>query len=313
MATSNTSPVMQLPIDLFPVHAKDYTMAWAKNTYEYAHIFMENVNAAIYDSLKDVELWKQHAILLRSIIMKQGAIEAKKYMVYLAQKKFKITPPNRQTPVSSYNEIMSVIQTPAWYNSDTNERRKEIYLMVYGCYRRGKNDWALSWCNEWKKKYNIEFVTKEKNSGESTNTRTGKECIYKIFISQASNSIQDHVKSIMSRVYNEYICVRENKNDKDTTYEKCTVNGDMNFYVAKGKPKIDDSVSLVQRTKSETKHQLQKAKNLGIGKEEVLKIVDNVYDASVIKSESEASKGKYFLFAIIFETNNILFCFCSVT
>lgn len=167
MATSNTSPVMQLPIDLFPVHAKDYTMAWAKNTYEYAHIFMENVNAAIYDSLKDVELWKQHAILLCSIIMKQGAIEAKKYMVYLAQKKFKITPPTRQTPVSSYNEIMSVIQTPAWYNSDTNERRKEIYLMVYGCYRRGKNDWALSWCNEWKKNIILNLLPKKKIQGKA--------------------------------------------------------------------------------------------------------------------------------------------------
>ena len=73
----------QIPNDLFCPHANHYTIAWAKKTYKYFHIFNPEIKSSAFSCDDEVIEWTRYALGICNELRKLGCAESKKSLCVL--------------------------------------------------------------------------------------------------------------------------------------------------------------------------------------------------------------------------------------
>ena len=206
---------LQVPKKLLHINETAYTDKWAKDNYQFFHLFDRSINwvAPRQGILGNEDLinWKNKAISLAYNIKNKGLIAGRKEMVRIANEEYGLTVPGR---VSSDNtckdidDIFCIIGNREWYFSDVEYSRNVIYHLLYLISRPGYNSWLINAEKEWMVEHGVSYETKELNKN---NYSHAKGFVYSIMNSTFANTTQKAFRKKLLFLYQEFITVRNRK------------------------------------------------------------------------------------------------------
>ena len=209
-----------IPIDLFPIREKGYTLEWANKTYEYCHLFDSNVNTSAFKTDSDLKSWIQTALTIRQSLMKQGNARGKEVVVNIATQMYgmKMISNDNLSP-TCVEDILAIIAKSEWYRENKSIRLNQVYTLMYGILRNGQNDWVYDLEKKNLNHYNVK-INKETKDVCSPMYRS---CLYQIIILTFGNTNAKRFREAMVRSHGEYLTVRDKiskKLNNTTTVER---------------------------------------------------------------------------------------------
>ena len=195
-----------VPLKLFPVNELQYTIEWAKNTYNYRVLFDSTVNAQNYKNDNELQDWRIQGLQIMKEIKKIGIAYGRQEIVNLARSHYGMTMSQcGNAKPSNLDDVMAIIEDEKWYNENKVYKQNIIYHMMYGLTRSGMNGWLLQQEHKWMQDHNIQY------SQEETGIRKTKlrGFVYSIMNSQFSNSTIKLFHTVMQQKYHEFITVRK--------------------------------------------------------------------------------------------------------
>lgn len=195
-----------IPYDLFEVYEKNIKSEWKYNTFEYAHIFVNNIQSKLPTMGNEDELvWSRKSKEIMTELKQKGLARALDKIEALGKTEFKLTFPNG-TLVRNVNDIFVLFQDNDWYKQDIERKRNYLHMFQYGIFRLGNDEWARTLENEWMEEYKISYnCIKQKQR---------KGCILKLILSRASDTIGKRFGETSKRCLDEMIVVRKTNKRK---------------------------------------------------------------------------------------------------
>ena len=290
----------KIPKDLFSVRENEYTILWAKRTYPYAKMF--SVTAPLIPSDSDIKTWRDRALAIRHTLIKKGNNAGKQKLLEIAKYEYNMKMIDTDVSPNSVFDILSIVGDSKWYNDNKQARREQVYMMMYGLLRRGKNQWALDIEMEEMKKYNISYVGKDGLDP----MYNGKGCIYSILTKVFSNTNTKRFRDVMWSNHKEYLCVRTKKQleqRSDVTIEKLTCRWGSLHLIREKNNTIENEKMVLQESSQSTglyNSTTDKGKNwamnsfkAGITVKELYKQVDSWKCEFDIDKIVERKEGEY--------------------
>ena len=198
-----------IPKDLFPLKENSYTLAWAKHTYPYAHLFALPLEYTQAPNSDNINVWRSKAIQVRAELTSLGKDAGTKKMLEIANVKYNLRIKGTDLPCQSIEDILTIVGDKTWYNSNKDTRINQIYMLIYGLTRQGFNQWLLDLEKDWMKKMNVTYITKTGRQDDFFNSRGS---IYSLLKKVFNNNTIKLFKNRMWFHHYEFICVRMKSN-----------------------------------------------------------------------------------------------------
>ena len=205
-----------IPKDLLPKFAH-YTEnnKWAQETYQYFHLFDENVKSTTFKDDNDLQKWKNCAVSMIDDLKEIGFVEAKNEIVRVAKDQFHLRVGNDKQ-ICKWTDVVNKFADADWYYSNVEAHACMLYFFQYGIFRNGYNNWLLQASYNWMQKNNIVY---DDNDNQQQRTKTKKGFVLEILHTKASNSIQDRFLRITRAHLGQYIlCRKRFKYDKNNEH-----------------------------------------------------------------------------------------------
>ena len=198
-----------IPKDLFPLKENSYTLAWARHTYPYAHLFSLPLEYTQAPNGDNINVWRSKAIQIRAELTSLGKDAGTKKMLEIANVKYNLRIKDTNLPCQSIEDILTIVGDKTWYNSNKDTRIDQIYMLIYGLTRQGFNQWLLDLERDWMKENNVTYITKSGRQDDFFNSRGS---IYSLLKKVFNNNTIKLFKNRMWFHHNEFICVRIKSN-----------------------------------------------------------------------------------------------------
>ena len=261
-------------MDLIPLETnggKGCNLAWAKRNNYYSRYYQHlDRTATINDNpnKQDYCNWMACGHRIQIEIKELGICETDKEVLRLASE-YNLRRTSDGQPPTSVDDVLAIFQDKTWYYDNLAKSRKTIYVLTYGLFRKGYNQWAITASNNWLKDHGLRYVDKDK----ADKAQQRKGFVYRILINKASDRLTKKVQNGMKTHLREFISVRRMDINKNlVSYEKLNL-GEKIFYV--GSFNNENEVAPIQALTSA----LERAKKL-LTKEVVLELVNNVFYTS---------------------------------
>ena len=142
--------------------------------------------------------WHEYMVNLYDEIQGMGEYATNQQAIKLFRDEFKIVHPITKAPPKLIQDVFDIIENKKWYESNRQRAQFCIYMIMYGMFRAGFDNWITDAANLWLKNKKIKTYTTNK-------IRVGKIFVYNVMIAKVSHNIQLVVKSSCYRDHCEYI------------------------------------------------------------------------------------------------------------
>ena len=229
----HTYPLSTLPISLIPCEftgAKSCNIEWAKKENHYHRYFtILDRHATIVDKPEQKHYFELMACAnkIQIELMDLGCDAAAKEILRLAKVYNLICPSDNQIP-SSIDDVVSIFGDKGWYDDDVENKRKIIYIITYGIFRKGFNQWVDRAANKWLIEHHIEYDASDHTGKDK---RRPKGFVHRLIMHRSSDNITNKVQNVMKGHHQEFITVKKmTVNANIIRYTKYSL-GTTNYYL----------------------------------------------------------------------------------
>ena len=276
-----------IPRHLLPLYHKGYDAEWADNTYQYCHLFNNQVSDLQPVDQNAVLDWMSLGQRLQMELKDDGIRMAEEQVLAIAST-YGMTMADNQVP-TSLSDVIQIIANKTWYRPSEDLTRGIIYLIAYGIFRDGHNKWANNAAVEWLRSRNLQYMAPTKAKGKDS--RHGKGFVYSLLVQRASDRISKLVQNTMRHAHREFLAVKNRDLDDTAVYGPCRY-GAYHFYLA---TVIDTSPKEALTT---FRASVQRAVKLKIPANQLLHIVHHEYTPNMLTPDQLPSPGKRVLFNV---------------
>ena len=208
---NNTLTTHPVPSNLIPSTSKSITEEWSKKTYRYFHCFDKSILTVVYESTKDLDLWRASALKIQCEIKRFGVTETvKRICEDMAKRGIKL--PKSSNPPTCIDDVFAVFSNKEWYKNNTTQARELIYRYCWGNFKNGNDEWIHDHVSDWleKKGLSVFYVRTDNGSHDEGNVlrNNRKNFVYTNFCKKICTLLSDRIISSMKRCHGEYLCSR---------------------------------------------------------------------------------------------------------
>ena len=276
-----------IPRDLLPLYKKGCNDKWAKNMYQYCHVFNNKVSNVQPVDQNAVLEWMVLGQRMQNDLKETGNKLADEQVLAIAHA-YGMMMEDNQKP-TSVSDVLQIIARVTWYRQNVDLMRGIIYLIAYGIFRDGSNKWAINEAESWLQARNLEYMAPTATEGEGS--RYGKGCVYSLIVQRASDRISKSVQNTMRHAHREFLAVKNRQRDPTSVYRPCRY-GIYKFYLG---TVIDTSTAEAMNT---FRASVQMAIKFNITALQLLTIVHSEYTPNGITPPIVAVQGKIMLFKV---------------
>ena len=214
--TANDENKFTVPSEFLPRYEGGITFKYALDMKPWAPAFDNQKFATLARAdYRDESLeksWHEYMVNLYDEIQGMGEYATNQQAIRLFADEFKIVHPITKAPPKLIQDVFDIIENKKWYESNRQRAQSCIYMIMYGMFRAGFDNWITDAANLWLKNRKITPYTTNK-------IRTGKNFVYNVMIAKPSHNIQRAVKAACYRAHREYIVckVPTQKDDEEVT------------------------------------------------------------------------------------------------
>ena len=207
-----------VPSNLIPVQANQITNEWAKETFKFAHIFVDDINTRAYNEDTDthLDLWKAKARQIQEELKARG-IEVTITYICNDMKNKNIAFTNTSPTIS--DDIFQILCDTDYYENNKVMARERIYYYCWGIFRVGRNEWIHDQVRKWLDEKALILDYTKNQSGRFTR----KNFVYSNFCKKVGTMLSDRIIATMSRNFGEYLCCRLKGPRENINY--CEIKG----------------------------------------------------------------------------------------
>ena len=142
---------------------------WEGLTYHYCHLFDSSVTVVRTDDTDALLDWISKANNLQQDLKHKGSHCEITEVIHMEQL-YGMVGLYDQQPPTTLNDILSIVRDRDWYAKDMEHKRGIIYMLAYGIFRPGYNQWALKASEEWMHSYKLAYGRQRVYSSQSRTT-----------------------------------------------------------------------------------------------------------------------------------------------
>ena len=261
----------QIPSDLIPVSRAQITLDYAKETKNWARTFNEERFKSLYNDdypSTKLEEWQLYLRQLQSDLHNIGYKGTCDHITTLFATHYQFKVPTTNKLPETFNDVLQILKSKTWYNSNRFMARNAVHMILYGIYRRNFDDWIHDMANNWKASKNI-------NEFSTTLHRKGTGFVYQNLIKTTSANIQQKIRNIMWQNHHEEITTRRKSSEQQTNLLEKEVqynNCNAFLYTLKSHQQIEDD-------KLSFKTSIQNLLNSKVSIAEIKRIFNNTIQA----------------------------------
>lgn len=219
---ADTTPLNEIPRDLFPKSHRNINKEWCRRTFKYFHCFDSSVQSKVFSNDDELAKWESCALSLMDEIKEKGFLEAKNEIVRVAKKRFNLkTIDNKE--IVNWEDVVSLFKSPQWYNQDVDHKRYILYMFQYGIFRSTSNTWMHEAAYDWMYAHKVTYKPLKNPKPKG---KTKKGFLHELLHLKASNTIQDRFMKTCKRYLGQHLLCRDrvptNKKVNSTEYQELT-------------------------------------------------------------------------------------------
>ena len=224
-----------VPNNLIPIDFKKMDDTWQQYTYKYAHMFDNSkFTGTTWTDTTDLGNWKRLAKSITEELRQKGKDAFEKHIIdYFSYHKYTMKA-NDATKPTNIDDIISIISDREWYLNNKKKKQQIIYMITYGMFRQGHNQWAYDISSNWLKGKNMKLKHMDLDGSPINSEKqreTSKGFVYSNICYRASNIISYKISTAMKAHHKEFICARKKSAEKPNFTYQTQRFGDYDGYI----------------------------------------------------------------------------------
>ena len=220
--TANDENNWTVPSNFLPRYKGGITYKFAMDMKPWAPAFDNQKFASLArvdNSDKSLEKsWHNYMMNLYDEIQEMGQYATNQQALTLFRDEFNIVHPTTKARPTLIRDVFDIIENKKWYDSDRQRAHTCIYMMMYGMFRSGFDNWITDAASLW-------LRNKKITPYETNKIRVGKNFVYNVMVAKPSHNIQRAMRSACYRAHGEYIVCKIPKKKDEKVEMKYTEIG----------------------------------------------------------------------------------------
>ena len=200
--TTNDENNWTVPSDFLPRYRGGITFKFDINMKPWDPAFDNQKFASLarvdYSNKSLEKSWHNYMMNLYDEIHYMGEYATNQQAITLFRDEFNIVHPITKSRPKLIRDVFDIIENKTWYDSDRQRAHTCIYMMMYGMFRAGFDNWITDAASLWLRNRKI-------TPYDTNKIRIGKNFVYNVMTAKPSHNIQRAVKATCYRAHSEYI------------------------------------------------------------------------------------------------------------